>query len=439
MDNAKLPQYAVENPFGIEPELFQHLSRTKEGLIHRLMAYDVYRQIPMPTKKDRAWRKTSIEEFNAKDYRFQPQTGDRSSCKIHVEKKEDEIIIHYQPNKVENNIRNELEKAGIFIYSLLEAEEKHPQLLDGIAGKIVSPVESKFSAFTQMMDTDGILIRLAKGKKVETPIHITIEDDQSNKSSTFHLMIILEEDSAATILNEWNESKKDAVRMLAGVVEIRMEKNAYLVLNEMQTWPDQQWTFLHERAELHENSRLDWSVYAEGGKYSRTFLGIDLAGAQSQARITGICLNANPTQLDFDTFQLHRATETTSDLLFNGAMGNDSRSIWRGMIRVEKDAVKTDAYQANRNLILCGDPLVESIPGLEILTDDVRCSHGVSAGEIDAEQLFYLASRGIPEKEAKRVIAQGFLNSGMERIGNATIREKIEEKIHSGLEGLFCE
>ncbi len=434
-----MPQFVDENPFGIEPELFQQLSRTKEGLTRRLMAYEVYRQIPMPTKKDRAWRKTTIEEFNAKKYRFQPQTGDRSSCKIHVEKTDEEIIIHYHPNKVENNIRYELEKTGIFINSLAEVEEKHPQLLAGIAGKIVSPIESKFSAFTQMLDADGILIRLVKGKKVETPIHITIEDDQSNKSSTFHLMIILEEDSAATILTKWNESKKDAARMLAGVVEIRMEKNAYLVMNELQTWPDQQWTFLHERAELHENSRLDWSVYADGGKYSRTFLGIDLAGAHSQARITGICLNANPTQLDFDTFQLHRAAETTSDLLFNGAMANDSRSIWKGMIRVEKEAVKTDAYQANRNLILCGNPLVESIPGLEILTDDVRCSHGVSTGEIDAEHLFYLASRGIPEKEAKRVIAQGFLNSGLERIGNERIREVIEKKIQSGLEELFCE
>ena len=428
-----------ENPFGIEPANIKQMRISDEGLPRRLKAYEVYRQIPMPTKKDRAWRKTIIDEFNANDFIFQSLTGEGSNRKIEVEKADDEIIIHYYPHGVENDIQNELEKSGLFICKLMEAEEKHPRQLAGITGKIVLPQESKFSALTQMLDTDGLFILIPKGRKVEIPIHLIIGGDQSGKISTFHLIILLEEDSAATFLTEWNIAKKDEKRLFTCVVEIRAEKNAHLEMTEMQTWPHQQWTFLHERAELQENSQLDWNIYADGGKYSRTYLGVNLLGAQTQANITGLCLNANPTQLDFDTFQLHRAEGSRSDLLFKSAFANHSRSVWTGMIRVEKDALKTDAYQSNRSLILCGDPLVESIPGLEILTDDVRCSHGVSAGEIDAEQLFYLASRGIPEKEAKRVIAQGFLNSGLERVGNVKIREKIEKKIQSGLEGLFCE
>ena len=439
MDNEMMVKQADKNPFVIEPAHIKQLGIGEEGLNRQMKAYEVYRQIPMPTKKDRAWRKTMIDKLNAKDFVFQPQTEDRSNPKIEVEESGEEIIIHYHSRGVGSNNRNELEKSGIFVCSLMEAEEKHPQQIASISGKIVLPQESKFSALTQMLDLDGLFILIPKGRKTETPIHLMIGDGKNNKLSTFHLIILLEEDSAATILTEWNPSKKDIERLLTGVVEIRAEKNAHLKMTELQTWPHQQWTFLHECAELQENSRLDWSIYADGGKYSRTYLGVNLVGTQTQAKITGICLNANPAQLDFDTFQHHHAENSQSDLLFNSAFANNSRSVWSGMIRVEKDALKTDAYQANRNLILCGDPLVESIPGLEILTDDVRCSHGVSAGEMDGEQLFYLASRGIPEKEAKRVIAQGFLNSGMERIGNTKIREKIEKKIQSGLERLFCE
>lgn len=428
-----------KNPFGIEPAHIKLFGIGEEGSTRRKLAYEVYRQISMPTKKDRAWRKTIIDEFNANDFVFKTQTEDRLNHKIEVEEASEEIIIHYHPRGIEKEFRNDLEKSGIFICSLMEAEKQNPQQLARIAGKIVLPQESKFSALTQTLDSEGLFMHIPKGKKVETPIRLIIGGGQSGKISTFHLIILLEEDSSATILTEWNLSKKNIERLLTGVVEIRAGKNAHLELTELQTWPRHQWTFLHERAELHENSHLDWNIYADGGKYSRTYLGVNLVGTETQAKITGISLNANPAQLDFDTFQHHHAESSQSDLLFNSAFANNSRSVWSGMIRVEKDALKTDAYQANRNLILCGDPLVESIPGLEILTDDVRCSHGVSAGEIDAEQLFYLASRGIPEKEAKRVIAQGFLNSGLARIGNVKIRERIENKIQSGLEELFYE
>lgn len=428
-----------ENPFGIELAYIKQFPMSEEGLTRRMKAYEVYRQIPMPNKKDRAWRKTIIEEFNPKDFLVQPQTESWPNRKIKIENTDEEIIIHYRPCVEEGDILNELERSGIIICSLIEAEKKHPLLMADIAGKIISSQESKFSALTQMLDLDGLFIHIAKGKKIEKPIHLMIENSLNNMASSFHLIIMLEEDSAATILTEWNLLKKDIKQLLTGVVEIRAGKNAQLEMAELQTWPHQQWTFLHERAELLENSQLDWSVYADGGKYSRTHLGVNLVGARAQARINGICLNADPVQLDFDTFQHHRAENTHSDLFFNSAFANNSRSVWTGMIRVEEDAAKTDAYQADRNLILCGDPFIESIPGLEIKNGDVRCSHGVSAGEIDAEQLFYLVSRGIPEKEAKRVIAQGFLNSGLERIGNVKMREKIEKKIQSGLEVLFCE
>ena len=155
--------------------------------------------------------------------------------------------------------------------------------------------------------------------------------------------------------------------------------------------------------------------------------------------ITGILLPIGDHQIDFDTNQNHLAALTKSDLLFKSALANQGRSVWTGMIKVSPEAIQSDGYQINRNLMLCGQPHVDSVPGLEIMTDDIRCSHGVTISEIDQDQIFYLKSRGITESEAKQIIAEGFLNSALERIPNTNVKDVIRKRIHLRLSDVFCE
>jgi len=185
LDDEMMSKQIDENPFGIEPALIQQLSMSDEGLIRRFKAFEVYGQTPMPTKKDHAWRKTIIDEFNANDFIFQTQTEDRSNHKIEVEEAGEEIIIHYHPRGLEKDLRNDLEKSGIFICSLMEAEKQNPQQLARIAGKIVLPQESKFTALTQTLDSEGLFMHIPKGKKVETPIRLIIEVDNPEKFPPF--------------------------------------------------------------------------------------------------------------------------------------------------------------------------------------------------------------------------------------------------------------
>jgi Fe-S cluster assembly protein SufD len=142
--------------------------------------------------------------------------------------------------------------------------------------------------------------------------------------------------------------------------------------------------------------------------------------------MSGFYFTDHDQHLDHDTQQNHLAPHTTSDLLFKGALTDESRSVWQGMIYVAPGAQRTDGYQANRNLVLSRKARADSIPGLEILADDVRCTHGATVGKIDADQVFYLRSRGIPEKVAERLIVEGFFDPIMQRI---RFQDAIEEKM----------
>ena len=144
---------------------------------------------------------------------------------------------------------------------------------------------------------------------------------------------------------------------------------------------------------------------------------------------TGFYFTDGVQHFDHDTQQNHLAPNTMSDLLFKGALREHSRSVWQGMIYVAPGAQKTDGYQANRNLLLDSNARADSIPGLEILADDVRCTHGATIGKIDPDQVFYLRSRGIPDKESERLIVEGFFDPIMQRIPFGGVRTRFQDAI----------
>jgi Fe-S cluster assembly protein SufD len=161
---------------------------------------------------------------------------------------------------------------------------------------------------------------------------------------------------------------------------------------------------------------------------------LDLEGAGSWGRMSGLYFADGNQHLDFDTEQNHRAQSTTSDLLFKGALKGKSHTVWRGMILVEPGAQKADGFQADRNLLLSRDARADSIPGLEIEADDVRCTHAATAGRMDETELFYLMSRGLPRDVAARLIVSGFFAPVIERIPLESMRAQLEATIEAKLE-----
>ena len=217
--------------------------------------------------------------------------------------------------------------------------------------------------------------------------------------------------------------------MHAGLVEIIVSDGANLHFVELQSWGKNVWNFSHERANVARDANLDWVFGAVGSRLTKNFSDLNLVGRGAAGKMSGFYFADGSQHLDHDTQQNHLVPNTSSDLLFKGALKGESRSVWQGMIYVAPDAQKTDGYQANRNLLLSNKARADAIPGLEIAADDVRCTHGATVGKIDPEPMFYLASRGIPKVDAERLIVEGFFDPIMQRIPFEGVRERFQQAI----------
>ena len=201
----------------------------------------------------------------------------------------------------------------------------------------------------------------------------------------------------------------------------------------LQKWGRNAWHFGDQRARLEKDSKLKLFSVTLGGRFSKTRIEASLVGQGAEAELKAIYFAAGQQFFDFHTLQDHQVGNTRSDLLFKGALQDTARTVYAGLIRIEKGAARSDAYQANRNLVLSDHAKATSIPMLEIDNNDVRCTHGATVGPVDPQHLFYLRSRGIPEQTAKRMIVQGFFGDVLDRIPFEHARNLIEADLESRL------
>ena len=205
-------------------------------------------------------------------------------------------------------------------------------------------------------------------------------------------------------------------------VEIFVEDGAKVEYVSVQNLSQSTWHFASHHATVGRDAELDWVAGGFGSGGGKVWIQNDLAGQGATSRVTGAYFADNVQRLDYDTFQEHIAPNTTSDFAFKGVLRDTASAVWRGMIRVEKDAQKTNAYQENRNLLLSKTAHADSIPGLEILANDVRCTHGATLSQVDREQLFYAMARGLSRQEAERLIVRGFFQDVLDRIELEPVR-----------------
>ncbi len=199
----------------------------------------------------------------------------------------------------------------------------------------------------------------------------------------------------------------------------------------LQNLSQETWNFATHRATVGRDAELDWVAGGFGSRRGKVRIHNDLAGQGATSRVTGAYFADGTQHLDYDTFQQHHAPSTTSDFAFKGVLREEASVVWRGMIRVEEGAQKTNAYQENRNLILSPDAHADSIPGLEILANDVRCTHGATISQVDREQLFYAMSRGLTRGDAERLIVRGFFQDVLDRIELAPVREALADALEA--------
>jgi Fe-S cluster assembly protein SufD len=282
--------------------------------------------------------------------------------------------------------------------------------------------DEKFAAHNAAMWKNGLLVVVPKGVVLEKPLYVRIA---ATGQTFWRLVVVAEEGGRASLIEEYASPAPDTSAYSNAVTELFVEPNAKLEYVSLQNLSRETWHFASHHARVERDAELDWVAGGFGSKKGKTRIQNDLAGRGATSRVTGAYFADGDQHLDYDTFQEHIAPDCTSDFAFKGALRDHATAVWRGMIRVEKDAQKTNAYQECRNLMLSPTTHAVPIPGLEILANDVRCTHGATVGRVDREQLFYLMARGLPRPEAERLIVRGFFQDVLDRIELEPVREAV--------------
>jgi Fe-S cluster assembly protein SufD len=321
---------------------------------------------------------------------------------------------------------------GATVLPLAAALESHEGLLHERLGSLV-PIEDPFVARNEAGWRDGVLVHVPAGVTVAEPIRVELPLDEDGAAVGWRTLIVLEEGAEAEVWEHCGSAGDETGALLNSVVELHVGQAATLRYVSTQDISERAWIFSSQRAQVERDGRLDWTALGFGSARGKVRMETNLAGPGSEARVTGGYAGAPGQHLDYDTTQEHAAPNTFSDLAFRGVLAAGATAVWRGMIRVDRGAQGTDAFQESRNLLLSPDAHADAIPGLEIEADDVRCTHAAAIAQIDRDQLFYLTSRGLDPATAKQVIVEGFLESLVERLAEGPVREEISAALERRL------
>ncbi len=425
-------KFSVEDVQAISDEIGEQAERARE----RMKAWEQYQALPMPTLKDEPWRRTDIRTLPAGQVELKAvdETPVKADLLEPLLGEEHGSLLVLRPGFApELRADASVEEQGVVFTDLATALRNHSEILEEYFGEIVRPEEGKFAALAAAMAKDGVVLYVPRGVQLEQPLHSILWAPGEGNVFFSRVLIVVEEGASATFVHEAASPTEDGEAVHNGIVEIFVGDGASLKFVELQNLGEHTWNFTHERAKVGRTANLDWIFGAVGSRLTKNFSDIDLLGEGANARMSGFYFANGRQHLDHDTQQNHFAPHTTSDLLYKGGLVENSRSVWQGMIYVAPGAQQTDGYQANRNLVLSKTARADSIPGLEIMADDVRCTHGATIGQLEEEPIFYLMTRGITRAEAERLVIDGFFAPIMERVPFEGVRTRFEEMIDAKL------
>jgi Fe-S cluster assembly protein SufD len=403
---------------------------------YREKAWKINQETGIPTTKEEAWRRTDIRSLRLGQFQLIKGNEKSSISDIPANLLEPvadgdhggQIILY--ANEYIHRLDEDLQKNGVIFCDLLTAERDYADLLAKAIGTIVKPEEGKFSALTGAFAQNGVFLYIPKNVVIETPVHSLIWGAGIDTAQISHIIVYLESGASATYVLEFaSKTEEKGQSLITNNIEIYVGPQANFRFVELQSLGRHVWNFTHERVQVDRDGQLDWIFGAIGGHLTKNFAELDLIANGAVGKMSGFYFTDKNQHLDYDSQQNHLAANTTSDLLFKGALVDESRSVWQGMIYVAPGADKTDGYQANRNLLLSKQARADSIPGLEILANDVRCTHGATVGKIDADQVFYLMSRGIARPDAEKLIVEGFFDPIMQRIPFEGVKHRFQKAI----------
>jgi len=401
----------------------------------RFEAWKAFQETALPMRTDEAWRFATIKSLELSGFTRATPVDESVAAEL----------IRRSPGGLETSGRM------IFANDELISREAHTAALEA-QGVIWKPLDQaiaenealvsrhfmtqevvlgskKFAALHQANVRAGTFIYVPKNTEVALPLE-TLHWMHGRNASVFpHTLIIVGENSKVTVVDRFESADAGEPGFACGVNDLFLEAGAKLTYVNVQNWSRQTVAMQINSTVVGRDASAINMALNLGSKYARTESVSRLVGEGGRSDMLAVSVAEGAQEFDQRTLQDHRKPATVSDLLYKNSLNDQARTIFAGLIRVEPGAHRTDAYQKVRNLLLSDDAEANSMPGLEILADDVRCSHGATSGQVDAEELFYMLSRGIPQREAQQLIVFGFLNEVIERLGDEKIGNELRDLV----------
>lgn len=400
----------------------------------RREAWQTFLELPMPNRGDEEWMRTDIRLFHPERFGLPVSLEDSAGITMPspllaagVELGGRTVAMNSQP--AISDLAEKWANKGVIFGALDELAGQHEDLLRPHLLKQAFNVKyDKFAALHAACWSGGVFLYVPPGVTIDEPLHAfsAVTPDGVDFG---HTIVILDEGAQATLLAETGSDSENSGGFHCGGIELIVRKNAFLRYVNLQNWGNKFWHFAHQKGIVEADARLQWTIGALGGRLAKVNQHVALTGPGAEAQVNGVMFTEGKQHLSYHTLQHHEAPSCRSDLLYKAALQDRSRTVWRGMIKVEPSAQQTDGYQRNDNLMLSTDARADSIPGLEIEADDVRCTHGSTSGRVDEEQIFYARCRGLTRNEAIRMIVTGFFQQVFDRITVESVRQALGEAI----------
>lgn len=391
------------------------------------IAWESFRDMPAPARTDEPWRFANLKATDLSPFHEAGSVRDAAALVSRSKGWEsvsgklifgNDELLHAESAGL---------PAGVLLLPLDQAARDHADLIRTHFMTAEPRLGSrKFAGLHRAKLRTGAFVYVPKGVVLEKLIEIWHWVEGENAAIFPHTLIVLGEGASATVIERFASSGNESALAIA-VNDLTLGQGAKLTYSGVQEWNDKTTAFHINATKVSKDATSTALQMNLGGSYVRGESDSHLLGEGSRSVMLSINPATGEREIDQRTFQDHHAPRATSDLLYHNALSDTSRTIFAGLIKVEEGAHETDAYQKVRNLMLSDEAEANSMPGLEILADNVRCTHGATSGELNEDELFYMMARGIAPKQAAQLIVRGFLGSVLERLDHAPLQAHLGE------------
>ena len=382
-------------------ELESHRSSFAEE--KKKLALDTFKSIQMPKEKDEDWRYTQIDKLKLENFEPFESNGRISAA-----------------------LSEDLAEKGVILTDVNTALEKY-QIARDYYFRNAKIGKDKFVALNAAYFDNGIFLYVPKNIEIGEPIKINFNFD--GKCSILHNIIVVESNSKLDFIEEYSNKELEEEQLNECITEVFANQDSKINFYHLDNWTKNVYNFTNIAGNLERNASINWISGCFGGKLNRLGIDTNFNGQGSTCSNLGVFLGRGKEHIDFTTNMYHNAENTTNNVLVDGILKDESSSVYRGLIKIEKQAQKTNSYLANHILKLGEKTLANSIPSLKIDANDVKASHGATVGQIDEEHMFYLMARGLSRQEAEKLIVEGFFEPIIQKIPLEELREKIRKMV----------